>query len=472
MKYRINLSSQKALSALMKNYLVKTLVVVLGIFINLSLFAQDTKTITGTVVDEQDNPVIGATVIVKGTQIGVPTDIDGKFELQVPTDKEILLISFIGMEPQEINISNQTKLAVVLAPSSVQLEETVVVGYGQQKKMSVVGAISQTDGAVLERAGGVTSLGSALTGNLPGVVTYSSSGLPGEEDPKIIIRTQTSWNNSDPLVLVDGIERPLGSIDISSVKSVSVLKDASATAVYGVKGANGVILITTKRGVEGKANIQIRANTTAKLVSKLPAKYDAYDALMLRNSTIERELMVSPGGWSDYTPMGIINKYRYPANDEERDRYPNIDWEKELFKEYAMSYNTSVNVSGGTKFVNYFSAIDFIHEGDLFKTFQNNRGYKTGYGYNRVNVRSNLDFNLTKTTKFSSNLFGSNAVKKGPRGTYGDASYWASAYRTAPDAMQPIYSDGTWGGMLPEMPTNPIPFIVWQFQGWRSGQPP
>ena len=132
----------------------------------------------------------------------------------------------------------------------------------------------------LERAGGVTSLGSALTGSLPGVITSASSGMPGAEDPQIIIRTQSSWNNSEPLILVDGIEREMSSVDISSVENISVLKDASATAVYGVKGANGVILITTKRGKEGKASVQIKANVTAKVASKLPEKYDAYDTLL------------------------------------------------------------------------------------------------------------------------------------------------------------------------------------------------
>ena len=148
------------------------------------------------------------------------------------------------------------------------MEEVVVVGYGQQKKASVVGSITQTSGKTLERAGGVSSLGAALTGNLPGVITSSSTGMPGEEDPQIIIRTKSSWNNSEPLVLVDGVEREMSSVDISSVENISVLKDASATAVYGVKGANGVILITTKRGKEGKANVQIKANVTAKVVSK------------------------------------------------------------------------------------------------------------------------------------------------------------------------------------------------------------
>ncbi|MDR0573421.1 MAG: TonB-dependent receptor [Tannerella sp.] len=418
----------------------------------LTSYAQGEYAVKGTVVDDQQEPLAGVTVVLKGkASTGTSTDVNGAFSLTVPGGKQTLVVSYIGMQSQEVNVDSQSRnIRIILLETSLALEEVVIVGYGQQKKASVVGAITQTSGKVLERAGGVSSLGMALTGNLPGVITYSSSGMPGAEDPMIIIRTMSSWNNSAPLVLVDGIERPMNTIDIASVETISVLKDASATAVYGVKGANGVILITTKRGQEGKANIQARANMTAKTVSQLPEKLDSYDSYLLRNTAIERELPLSPGGWSAYKPMDIISKYRNPLNDEEWDRYPNVDWEKELFKDMAMSYNASVNVAGGTKLVNYFAAIDFLHEGDLFKTFQNGRGYNSGYGYNRINVRSNLDFNLTKTTKFSTNLFGSNGVRTLPWGASdSDASYWASAYRTAPDAMRPVYSNGMWGWYAP-----------------------
>ena len=208
-----------------------------------------------------------------------------------------------------------------------------------------------------------------MTGNLPGVITTASSGLPGEEEPQIVIRGSSSWNNSSPLVLVDGIERPMSSVDINSVESISVLKDASATAVYGVKGANGVILITTKRGQEGKAQINVSAQATMKVPSKLPNKLDSYDALRMRNIAIEHELALSnalgTGAWDYVTPMSVINKYRYPANLQEYERYPNVDWQDVLFKDYTMSYNASLNVSGGTQFVRYFVGADFLHEGDL-----------------------------------------------------------------------------------------------------------
>ncbi len=421
------------------------------LFYSLTITAQNRVLIKGTVLDENNDPIIGANIMLKGNNsIGTIADIDGNFQLTVPSESSVIVVSFIGMLSKEIKVGNNKSIRVVLQADNVVLEEVIVVGYGQQKKASVVGAITQTSGQVLERAGGVTNVGAALTGNLPGVITYASTGMPGAEDPQIIIRSQSSWNNSNPLVLVDGIERSMSTVDIATVETISVLKDASATAVYGVKGANGVILITTKRGKEGKANIQIKANMTAKVASQLPQKYDAYDTFLLRNRAIERELPLMESAWASYKPMDIINKYRNPLNAEEWDRYANVDWEKELFRDFAMSYNSSVNVSGGSKFVSYFTSVDFLHEGDLFKTFENNRGYNSGYGYNRINVRSNLDFNLTKTTKFSANLFGSNGVRTVPWAAGdSDSQYWSSAYRTAPDAMRPIYSNGMWGWYAP-----------------------
>ncbi len=428
--------------------LIKSFVFMMVILLSASAYGQNTKQITGVVLDDQNEPVVGATVVVKNTTIGMITDYKGEFVLEVPKDAKTLVISFIGMQTQEVDITTVFEINIMLKSETELLEDVIIVGYGQQKKESIVGAITQTTGKVLERAGGVTNVGAALTGQLPGVITYTSSGQPGEEDPKIIIRAQTSWNSSDPLVLVDGIERSMSDVDISSVERISVLKDASATAVYGVRGANGVILITTKRGKEGKADIQVRANATMKIPSKLPEKYDSYDMLLVRNQAIVNELDIYEDSWDSYTPLDIINKYRNPANLEEAERYANVDWADELLKDFAMSYNASVNVAGGTKFVKYFAAVDFLNEGDIFKTIDNGEGYNAGFAYNRVNVRSNLDFQLTKTTQFSSNLFGTNGVQKTPWDFSG--SYpWYAIYNTAPDAMLPVYSDGTWGFYYP-----------------------
>ena len=410
-------------------------------------------TVSGTITSADDKmPVPGVTIIVKGNaKMGVISDFDGNYKINLPSADAVLVFSYIGFKTIEKQVKGQSVVNVVMASDQTSLEEVVVVGYGKQKKESLVAAISQVSGATLERAGGVSSIGAALTGNAPGLITTASTGMPGEEDPRIVIRGASTWNDSSPLILVDGIERPMNSVDIGSVESISVLKDASATAVYGVRGANGVILITTKRGSLGKALIRARVNTTMKVPSQLPNKYDAYDALMFRNQAIENELALSPSSWNDYLPQDIINKYRNPANQEERERYPNVDWAKTLFKDYAMSHNASLNVSGGTEFVKYFTSADFLHEGDLFKKYSNNRGYDPGYGFNRLNVRTNLDFQVSSTTSFKVNLSGSHGVKKSPWGASGgEYTMWDAAYSTAPDVFLPYYaSDGSWGYYAP-----------------------
>ena len=421
----------------------------LMLFSCLTVLAQNGITVRGTVFDSNGETVIGASVVLKGNNsIGTISDIDGNFVLTVPNENSTLIVSFVGMKSQEVKATSKGMIKVTLEDDSQQLEEVVVVGFGQQKKASVVGAIAQTNAKALERTGGVSSLGQALTGNLPGVVTMTTTGQPGDEDPKITIRGVTSWNSSDPLVLVDGVERPMNSVDINSVASISVLKDASATAVFGVRGANGVILITTKRGEEVKAVININASTTLKTYSKIPDMMDAYDALSLRNQVIESELAYHPDSWSYYLTQDRLNKYRYPANLAEAERYPNIDWADYLLKNVATSYNANINISGGTKFVKYFASVDYTHEGDIYKKVANTKGYDPGFGYDRINVRSNLDFNLTKTTKFHVNLSGSHAVKKATQGQY-ENLVWSAFYGIAPDSFMPVYSDGTFGYYQP-----------------------
>src|SRR5690606_10441653 len=196
-------------------------------------FAQNARTVSGVVVDQDQIPVENASVIVEGSSIATSTEADGSFTLTaVPADASTLVVSKVGYNRSEVVLGNQTILRVVLNNYAIHIEDTVVVGYGTQNKETVVGAITQTTGKVLERAGGVSSVGAALTGNVPGVITTASTGMPGEEDPQIVIRGRSTWNSTEPLIMVDGVERPMTSVDIGSIESISVLKDASATAVY------------------------------------------------------------------------------------------------------------------------------------------------------------------------------------------------------------------------------------------------
>ena len=462
--YESKSEKMKQLTSLLKRAVPFLLLMMLP----LASLAQGTIDVSGTVLDGAGEPLIGASVVLKGnTSQGVVTDFDGRFRFKVPSEQSVLVVSYIGMTTKEIKVGSQRNFKVTLADDT-HLEEVVVVGYGQQKKASVVGAITQTTGEVLERAAGIGSVSAALTGNLPGVATIASTGQPGEEDPRIYIRGAAAWNqDAQPLILVDGVKREIKSVDISSVATVSVLKDASATAVYGVEGANGVILITTKRGVEGKARIDVGFNATLKAVSKLPRKYDSYDGYMLRNQVLEHEIALGgDASWAYYRPQTFINNFRnqdytvkpnysasgsYLGDYSQAERYPNIDWQEEMFRNTALSYNTNLNFSGGTKFVKYFVAFDFQNEGDMTRIWDNNQGYEGGYSYNRLNVRSNLDFQITKTTQFKVNLAGSNAQKKTPRYYYGNSGEffqqqnWAGAYRMPPNVYPVKFSNGAWG---------------------------
>ncbi len=407
--------------------------------------------VRGQVLDPTGLALPGVTVRIKNTTRGTTTNLDGEFTLQV-NEGETLVFSFIGFVEKEVVVQNQAVINIILEEDLQSLDEVIVVGYAEQKKETIVGAVAQTSGEVLKRTGGVSNVGAALTGNLPGVITTASTGVPGGENPQIVIRGQNSWNGNSPLILVDGVERPefFNTMDIASVESISVLKDASATAVFGSRGANGVIIVTTKRGREGKAQITANVSSTMKLVSKLPGKFDAYDAIGIRNRAIENELSANPDGWADYIPYETRNKYRFPSSLEESERYPNIDWQETLFKDYAMAYNANVGIRGGTKFTQYFASIDFQNEGDLFRSFDNNRGYEPGYNYNRLNFRSNLDFQLTSSTQLQVNLGGSYGTRKTPWGGGNSSSFWSAAYANPPDAFMPVYSDGAWGVYAPD----------------------
>ncbi|WP_226334025.1 SusC/RagA family TonB-linked outer membrane protein [Echinicola marina] len=411
----------------------------------------DVVEIKGKVLDGEGLPIPGVTVRIESTTKGTVTNIDGEYTINA-NEGETLVFSFVGFKEQKVQVGSQSIIDIVLEEDLQSLDEVVVVGYAEQKKETIVGAVTQTDGEVLKRTGGVSNVGQALTGNLPGVITTSSVGTPGEEMPQIVIRGQNSWNGNSPLILVDGVERPefFANMDINSVESISVLKDASATAVFGSRGANGVIIVTTKRGRSGKAEITANISTTMKSVSKLPGKLDSYDAIGVRNLAIERELSLSPNSWDEMIPQDMRLKYRFPANLEEMERYPNVDWQDVVFKDQAMAYNANVGIRGGTDFTKYFASIDYQYEGDLFRKFDTGRGYQAGFNYNRINFRSNLDFQLTSSTKLGVNLGGTYGVRQAPWAYDFPESYWNSAYKSPPDVFLPRYSDGAYGTYTPD----------------------
>ncbi|WP_319592415.1 TonB-dependent receptor [uncultured Draconibacterium sp.] len=418
------------------------------------------RVITGIVIDATDHPLPGATVVVKGTTIGTITDEKGNFILSIPSNTTTLVVSFIGMVSKEVMLNDSREYKIELVETNVGLEEVVVVGYGQQKKESVVGSIVQASSETLERTGGVANLGQALTGLLPGVTTIQKTGEPGADDPTIYIRGQSTWNNAQPLILVDGIERKMNDIDISEVENVSVLKDASATAVFGVKGAEGVILITTKRGQVGKPKLEFGYNTSFKTISRLPQKLNSYDGLSYRNQAIENELSITEQGWAMYTPIEILDHYRNPQPGDEY-IFPDVNWADEITRDFGVSHRANINISGGTNFVKYFGSLSYTHEGDLLNSGQAlNRPYESKFAYDRFNFRTNLDLNVTKSTVFSVNLAGYYGIKSD---NYSSMNYiWDAIYSTAPNAYpvtheyDPNWGYTIWGYNPQDRPTNPM----------------
>lgn len=419
--------------------------------INESIVSDQTqkKGIKGRVTDSKGLPLPGATVVVKGTTVGTITDSEGNFILMVSQDAKSLLISFVGLQSQEIQIGSVLTINVQLKEAPVEMSDVVVVGYGIQKKQSVVGSIATATNADLMKRGGVYNLADALSGQMTGVTVMDQSGEPGRNDPQILIRGMSTWNGSQPLILVDGIERRMGDIDINEVDNISVLKDASATAVFGVKGANGVILITTKRGSVGKSKLSLSANTGFESVSKINSMMDAYEGQSWRNAAVAREVSSNEAAWAYYIPQEQLLRSKKPQVAPYTYLYPNVNWKDVMFKDYAKNSRVNMNVSGGTDFAKYFASVGYLHEGDLMASHYNTaKNYDPGYAYNRFNFRGNVDFNLTRTTVLSANLSGYFGSRKSPNATFGGSGtghIFRGYYELAPDAFPVMYPDGTYG---------------------------
>lgn len=384
--------------------------------------------VKGNVTSESDGMGLpGVSIVVKGTQNGTVTDIDGNFNIKVNQEEQRLIFSMIGFTTKEVAVSGTVPLKVVLSESTEILDEVLIVGYGVQKKASAVGSISQTKGEELLKAGGATNLSTALAGVLPGVTSISSSGEPGSDQAKIFIRGRSTWGNSDPLILVDGIERSMNDIDPNEVESISVLKDASATAVFGVKGANGVILITTKRGKDGKPQVSLNANFGMKQPTFSFNVADQVTARELYNEANKNE-----GAWDVIYSENNIDYWRTNSDPY---YHPEINWKEEVFRDYAVSEQYNVNISGGNAKVKYFTSLGYLNDGDIFKT-QIQPEYDPSFRYERYNYRSNIDMEISKSTKLSVNIAGDIGVRNRPLSYMGNDPFTSS---TVADFYQVMY---------------------------------
>lgn len=398
-----------------------------------NIFAQETVEVTGVVTDTNKEPLIGVNITVAEVAgLGTVTDIDGKFKIKVERYRK-LIFSYLGFEKQEVLINEQRVLNIELSEAKESvLTEVVVTGTGVQTKQTLTGAISTVNVNEL-KANPTSSISNALAGNVPGIMAITTSGQPGKNVSEFWIRGISTFGaGNEAYVLVDGFERDIDDINIEDIESFSVLKDASVTAIYGSKGANGVILITTKRGKSGKINIDAKVETTYNTRTITPEFVDgATYANLINESRITR----------NFEPIYQPEELEILRLGLDRDLYPNVDWKDVLLKDGAMTYRANVNMSGGGSTARYFVSASYIDEGGMYKTDGTlKKDYNTNANYKRWNYRLNTDIDITKTTLLKVGVSGSLSTRNSPG--LGDGDVWKSIFGYSAVRIPLMYSNG------------------------------
>ena len=358
-----------------------------------------TRKLTGTVYDDDGKPVPGATILIKGTAKGTVTSVDGAFSLNVEPDA-ILVVSFIGYESQEIAVGNKTAVHVALKATVAQLDDVTIVAFGTQKKSSVIASITTIKPADLKQP--ASNLTTALAGKIPGIISYQSSGEPGKDNAQFFVRGVTTFGyKTSPLILIDGFEatsNDLARMEPDNIESFSILKDASATVLYGARGANGIIMVATKSGREGAAKMNIRLDTHVATSTKTTKLLDGVEYMKLYNQArISRDPLLG----AYYSEQ----KIQSTASGLNPMIYPNINWYDELFEKSTVNKKLNFDVSGGGKVATYYVAAGYENETGLLKVDKKNN-FNNNIDINRVQLRSNVIFKLTPTTTLDTRIQG------------------------------------------------------------------
>jgi len=406
------------------------------------------RDLIGIVLDIDAVPITGVNVMVSGTTIGTITDSDGRFSLRVPAiDSPTLTFSFLGYIPQEIKFKGQKSLNIILREASVQIEDIVVVGYGTQKKQSVTGALSSLNPKELERIS-TPMLSNTLGGSMPGIISRQSSGEPGYDNASIYIRGIATMGTASqaPLVLVDGVERDINVINSAEIENFTILKDASATAVYGVRGANGVILIETRKGKKGKAQVSYRSEFANLHGLRFPSYINGYEFASLMN-----EACLNSG----------LTEAQLPWKEEELQQFkdgsdpylhPSVNWTDEVLKKDAFQTINNLSASGGNETVRYFVNVGYSSQTGLFKEDPKYK-YSTNSKSDRYNFRSNVDINISRNFVVDLGLGGIIQDRTYP----GSNAQWIfdSMKRISPISYSVRNPDGTPGGGVSYLMDNP-----------------
>lgn len=397
---------------------------------------QQDKVIKGVVKDEKGELLIGVNVVVKDNpSLGTVTDVNGAFSLSIPQGMKTLRVSYIGYKELDIHLGDKNSLIIILEEDAQQLGEVQVIAYGTQKKVTVTGAISSIGSDELLKTP-AASMGNALSGKMPGLSSVQSSGQPGGDDPTLLVRgIGTLGGGTAPLVLVDGVERAFFQMDPNEVEDITILKDASATAVFGVRGANGVILVTTKRGEKGNAKVSFSTSMGVQLPTRLLEFTNSY-----QYATYYNEAQMNDGVKPEnvrFSPK-IVQAFK---DHSQPLLYPDMDWMDYLLNDAAFQSQHNVNVSGGTDRVKYFVSAGLFTQDGIFKTFD--AGYDFNFKYKRYNYRANLDFEVTKTTDLSVNIGGRVEDRNRPISINSDDELFRHLYRATPFSGAGIV-DGKW----------------------------
>jgi TonB-linked SusC/RagA family outer membrane protein len=410
--------------------------------------------VTGRVLNEQGEPLVQATVSLQrggGTQ----TDINGVFLIKDALPEDVITISYTGYEPLTVKVGGKTFLALVLKLSNKGLDETVVVAYGKQKKISVTGSVTTVN--MQDMRTPVRSLTNALAGKVAGIISMQTGGEPGYDNPTFTIRgIGTFTGGNSPLIIIDGVQRDdvnsgfggsYNNIDPEDIASISLLKDASATAVYGARGANGVLIITTKKGVAGKPRISAKMETGMTGLTKTPDMLDGITYMKLLNEA-KTNMGESPVYSDEVIQKTASGLYPY--------LYPNVNWIKTIYKDFTPLYNGNVNVSGGGESMRYYVSASFYDQDGSYKVSKIN-GYNPNLNFKRYDFRSNVDVNISKTTLLSLNLDAMLVNSRYPGTSAG--RIWYAAYATNPISFPVSYPDGKWAGPRNNGGSNPFNLV-------------
>jgi TonB-linked SusC/RagA family outer membrane protein len=414
---------RKYLKSLFSSRLKTILFVLFLIFSGTGMMYAQGIRITGKVLDDFNKEIPGALVVVRGTTNGTTTNTNGEFALTVPSDTCVLRFSFIGYEPREVTVGKQRILSVTMKEATTEIEEVVVVAFGTQKKASAVASIEAVNVKDLKIAS--SNLTAAFAGKIPGVISYQNSGEPGNDNAQFFVRGVTTFGyKADPLILIDGFEATssdLARLQPDDIESFSILKDASATVLYGARGANGIIAVNTKKGAEGPVKVSARLDVHVATPTRMLELLDGVEYMRLYNQariSRDRDRVHTLGE----KPIGAWyseEKIQATIRGENPMIYPNINWYDMLFKRQTTNTKANINLQGGGKVATYYVAGGYDHETGILKV-DNLNNYNNNIDINRFNVRSNVIFKFSSTTTLDTRIQGRFERYNGPFWSAGD----------------------------------------------------